>query len=54
MLDSSEERLKKLSTSLPSPPEPFCAYVEAVQTGNLLFISECFPPRGLEHAITRS
>ena len=33
---SAEERLKALGIDLPSPPEPFGAYVEAVETGNLL------------------
>jgi len=45
-LASAEERLKELGISLPSPPEPFGAYVEAVQTGNLLFLSEMLPAEG--------
>jgi hypothetical protein len=32
---SAEQRLKGLDVTLPTPPEPFGAYVEAVQTGNL-------------------
>ena len=36
---SAERRLKELGISLPAPPAPFGAYVEAVQTGNLLFLS---------------
>jgi enamine deaminase RidA (YjgF/YER057c/UK114 family) len=36
---SAEQRLKELGIRLPTPPEPFGAYVEAVQTGNLLFLS---------------
>lgn len=45
-LGSAEERLKVLGISLPSPPEPFGAYVEAVQTGNLLFVSGMLPTEG--------
>ncbi len=33
---SAEQRLKELGIKLPAPPEPFGAYVEVVQTGNLL------------------
>ncbi len=36
---SAEQRLKELGIELPAPPEPFGTYVEAVQTGNLLFLS---------------
>ena len=36
---SAEQRLEELGINLPAPPEPFGAYVEAVQTGNLLFLS---------------
>src|SRR3984893_12208614 len=42
-LASAEERLKELGIKLPSPPEPFGAYVEAVETGNLLFLSGMLP-----------
>src|SRR5438477_10850571 len=35
----AEKRLKELGIELPAPPEPFGTYVEAVQTGNLLFLS---------------
>ena len=34
---TAEDRLAKLGIKLPAPPEPFGIYVEAVQTGNLLF-----------------
>ena len=34
---SAERQLKELGIKLLAPPEPFGAYVEAVQTGNLLF-----------------
>jgi enamine deaminase RidA (YjgF/YER057c/UK114 family) len=43
---SAEERLKALGLELPPPPEPFGAYVEAVQTGNLLFLSGTLPTEG--------
>ena len=36
---SAEQRLKELGIKLPEPPEPFGTYVEAVQTGNLLFLT---------------
>src|SRR3954467_11107024 len=47
---SAEARLEELSINLPAPPEPFGAYVEAVQTGNLLFLSGMLPTEG--HAAT--
>jgi enamine deaminase RidA (YjgF/YER057c/UK114 family) len=43
---SAEAQLKKLGIRLPAPPEPFGAYVEAVQTGNLLFLSGMLPTEG--------
>jgi len=43
---SAEQRLKELGINLPTPPEPFGAYVEAVQTGNLLFLSGVLPTEG--------
>ena len=43
---SAEERLKELGIILPSPPEPFGTYAEAVQTGNLLFLSGMLPTEG--------
>ncbi len=43
---SAEQRLKELGIQLPEPPEPFGAYVEAVQTGNLLFLSGMLPTEG--------
>jgi len=43
---SAEERLKELGIKLPSPPEPFGTYAEAVQTGNLLFLSGMLPTEG--------
>jgi enamine deaminase RidA (YjgF/YER057c/UK114 family) len=43
---SAEQRLAELGIALPSPPEPFGAYVEAVQTGKLLFLSGMLPTEG--------
>jgi len=42
----AEERLKALGIKLPSPPEPFGAYAEAVQTGSLLFLTGMLPTEG--------
>jgi enamine deaminase RidA (YjgF/YER057c/UK114 family) len=36
---TAEDRLAKLGMHLPDAPTPFGAYVPAVQTGNLLFLS---------------
>ena len=41
---TAEGRLAKLGIKLPTPPEPFGTYVEAVQTGNLLFLTGMLPP----------
>jgi enamine deaminase RidA (YjgF/YER057c/UK114 family) len=38
-LSTPEDRLAKLGIHLPDAPTPFGAYVPAVQTGNLLFLS---------------
>src|SRR6201995_1358337 len=43
---SAEQRLKELSIKLPTPPEPFGIYAEAVQTGNLLFLTGMLPTEG--------
>src|SRR3989449_4979149 len=43
---SAEQRLKELDIKLPAPPEPFGKYAEAVQTGNLLFLSGMLPTEG--------
>ena len=43
---SAEQRLKELGIELPRPPSPLGAYVEAVQTGNLLFLSGTLPVEG--------
>jgi enamine deaminase RidA (YjgF/YER057c/UK114 family) len=42
----AEQRLKDLGVDLPGPPTPLGAYVEAVQTGNLLFLSGTLPVEG--------
>ena len=39
----AEQRLIDLGITLPRPPSPLGAYVEAVQTGNLLFLSGTLP-----------
>lgn len=43
---SAEQRLKELGIQLPTPPEPFGIYAEAVQTGNLLFLTGMLPTEG--------
>jgi enamine deaminase RidA (YjgF/YER057c/UK114 family) len=43
---SAEQRLKELGIKLPTPPEPFGTYVEAVPTSNLLFLSGMLPTEG--------
>ena len=43
---SAENRLKDLGIDLPTPPQPFGTYAEAVQTGNLLFLSGMLPTEG--------
>lgn len=40
---SPEQRVRELRLTLPTPVEPFGTYVEAVQTGNLLFLSGMLP-----------
>jgi enamine deaminase RidA (YjgF/YER057c/UK114 family) len=40
---SAERRMQELGIQLPAPPIPFGSYVEAVQTGNLLFLSGMLP-----------
>ncbi len=40
---SAERRLQELGIQLISPPTPFGTYAEAVQTGNLLFLSGMLP-----------
>lgn|GEM_PF-197213 len=43
---SAEQRLKELGIDLPAPPEPFGTYAEAVQTGNLLFLTGMLSTEG--------
>lgn len=43
---SAEQRLKDLGIQLPTPPEPFGVYAEAVQTGKLLFLTGMLPTEG--------
>jgi enamine deaminase RidA (YjgF/YER057c/UK114 family) len=43
---SAGQRLKELGIKLPAPPEPFGTYAEAVQTGNLLFLTGMLPTEG--------
>jgi len=43
---SAEQRLVELGINLPAPPEPFGTYAEAVQTGNLLFLTGMLPTEG--------
>jgi len=40
-----EARLKELGLTLPSPPRPVAAYVPAIRTGNLIFVSGQLPVR---------
>jgi len=40
---SAEQRLVELGIQLPAPPKPFGIYAEAVQTGNLLFLTGMLP-----------
>ena len=43
---SAEQRLRELGIRLPAPPQPFGTYAEAVQTGNLLFLTGMLPTEG--------
>ena len=43
---TAEGRLADLGIKLPAPPEPFGTYAEAVQTGNLLFLTGMLPTEG--------
>ena len=42
-LATAEQQLGQLGIKLPTPPEPFGVYAEAVQTGNLLFLTGMLP-----------
>jgi len=50
LTETAEERLARLGIRLPEAPTPFGAYVPAVQTGNLLFLSGMLATSG--HAAT--
>jgi enamine deaminase RidA (YjgF/YER057c/UK114 family) len=43
---SAEQRLAELAIKLPTPPEPFGTYAEAMQTGTLLFLTGMMPTEG--------
>lgn len=45
-VSSAESRLQELGIDLPAPPQPFGIYVEAVQSGNLLFLTGMMPTEG--------
>src|ERR1700719_2915996 len=47
-LTTAEQRLGQLGIKLPTPPEPFGIYAEAVQTNNLLFLTGMLPTDGRE------
>src|SRR3982074_2516147 len=47
-----EDRLAKLGIHLPDAPTPFGAYVPAVQTGNLLFLSGMLATSGHTATVT--
>ena len=51
-VNSAEQRLKALGIELPMPPEPFGTYAEAVQTGNLLFLTGMLPTEGRRATFT--
>jgi len=46
MVSSAETRLAASGIELPPAPAPFGAYVPAVQTGNLLFLTGMHPTVG--------
>ena len=46
--ECAERRLKELGIELTPAPTPFGAYVESVQTGNLLYLSGMLPAVGHE------
>jgi enamine deaminase RidA (YjgF/YER057c/UK114 family) len=49
---TAEQRLKELAIELPAPPTPFGFYAEAVQTGNLLFLTGMMPTEGRQARFT--
>ena len=54
MNSNSEQNLKVLGITLPPPPKPLGAYVEAVRVGDLLFLSGALPiERGMPKFVGR-
>src|SRR5436853_6864085 len=49
---TAEDRLDTLGLDLPEAPTPFGAYVPAVQTGNLLFLSGMLATSGHTATVT--
>src|SRR5580704_12195811 len=49
---TAEGRLAELGIKLPAPPEPFGIYAEAVQTGNLLYLTGMLPTEGRAAKLT--
>jgi len=47
-ITAAEQRLHELGIQLPAPPQPFGAYVMAVQAGHLLFLTGMLPTKGRE------
>ena len=50
--NSVSSRFSKLGIALPAPPKPLGAYVETVDTGNLLFLSGVLPVANRKLAIS--
>src|SRR5260370_28811948 len=50
---TAEQRVRQLGIKLPTPPEPFGIYAEAVQTGNLLFLTGMLPTAGRQAKFIR-
>lgn len=44
-MPSPHQRLQELGITLPTPPKPVAAYVPAVRTGNLIYVSGQVPMR---------
>ncbi len=47
-----QDRLRELGITLPSPPRPVAAYIPAVRTGNLVFVSGQVPFRDGQLTVT--
>lgn len=48
--EKAEQRIVELGIQLPTPPQPFGIYAEAVETGNLLFLTGMLPTENQEPA----